>query len=264
MSFFLVILDLQASDPLTQFALIFSSLVHDVDHVGVSNHQLVKEKSPLAALYKNKSVAEQNSVDISWWLLMTPSFSDLRGAIYSDASEMRRFRQLLVNTVVATDILDRDMKIHRDRGWNKAFDGKKSASPFDSIRDLRATLAVEHIMQAADAAHTMQSFRTYLKWSEKIFEEMYQAFHCGRAERDPAKSWYVGELAFFDRFVVPLASRLQQTGVLGLSGDEFLKAAMENRRLWNEHGKLIVRDMVENFSRRVVAAQDDTVEFLSA
>ena len=222
----------------------------------------MKEKSPLAALYKNKSIAEQNSVDISWWLLMTPTFAELRGAIYSDASEMRRFRQLLVNTVVATDILDRDMKIHRDRGWNKAFDDKKSTSPHESIRDLRATLAVEHIMQAADAAHTMQNFRTYLKWSEKVFEEMYQAFHAGRAEKDPAKGWYVGELAFFDKFVVPLASRIERSGVLGLSGDEFLKAAKENRRLWAEHGKLIVRDLVDNFGRKVCAGQDDTISFV--
>ena len=52
------------SDPLTRFAVVFSALIHDLDHVGVPNTQLVKENSPVAALYSNKSVAEQNSVDI--------------------------------------------------------------------------------------------------------------------------------------------------------------------------------------------------------
>ena len=52
------------SDPLTCFAVVFSALIHDLDHVGVPNTQLVKENSPVAALYSNKSVAEQNSVDI--------------------------------------------------------------------------------------------------------------------------------------------------------------------------------------------------------
>jgi hypothetical protein len=31
------------SDPLTQFAVIFSALIHDVDHWGVSNNELIKE-----------------------------------------------------------------------------------------------------------------------------------------------------------------------------------------------------------------------------
>jgi hypothetical protein len=49
------------SDPLTQFALVFCALIHDVDHAGVSNFQLIAENSAIARLYKNKSVAEQVS-----------------------------------------------------------------------------------------------------------------------------------------------------------------------------------------------------------
>jgi class 3 adenylate cyclase len=56
------------SDPLIQFAVVFSALIHDVDHPGVPNAVLVKEGSPLAAHYHLKSVAEQNSVDVAWKL----------------------------------------------------------------------------------------------------------------------------------------------------------------------------------------------------
>jgi hypothetical protein len=52
------------SDPLTQFAVVFSALIHDVDHRGVSNFLLAQEDPTLAAAYKNKSIAEQNSVDL--------------------------------------------------------------------------------------------------------------------------------------------------------------------------------------------------------
>jgi Adenylate and Guanylate cyclase catalytic domain/3'5'-cyclic nucleotide phosphodiesterase len=52
------------SDPLTQFAVVFSALIHDVDHTGVANGQLIKEKAPVALLYEGKSVAEQNSIDL--------------------------------------------------------------------------------------------------------------------------------------------------------------------------------------------------------
>ena len=109
------------SDPLTQFAVVFSALIHDVDHSGVSNAQLVKEGADIAALYKNKSVAEQNSVDLAWRLLMEDTFSDLRAVIYSNEEERRRFRQLVVNVVLATDIVDKELKELRNKRWNTAF-----------------------------------------------------------------------------------------------------------------------------------------------
>jgi class 3 adenylate cyclase len=57
------------SDPLTHFACVFSAMIHDVDHPGVPNSTLVGEHTTMAKLYKNQSVAEQNSVDVGWNLL---------------------------------------------------------------------------------------------------------------------------------------------------------------------------------------------------
>jgi hypothetical protein len=55
-------------------------------------------------------VAEQNSVDVAWALLMDDSFSAIRRVIYSNDDELKRFRQLVVNSVMATDIMDKDLK----------------------------------------------------------------------------------------------------------------------------------------------------------
>ena len=54
------------SDPLTQFACVISALIHDVDHPGVPNTRLTVENPTLSKFYKDKSVAEQNSVDLSF------------------------------------------------------------------------------------------------------------------------------------------------------------------------------------------------------
>jgi 3'5'-cyclic nucleotide phosphodiesterase len=35
-----------SSDPLLQFAIVFASLIHDVDHTGLTNAQLVQQKAP--------------------------------------------------------------------------------------------------------------------------------------------------------------------------------------------------------------------------
>jgi hypothetical protein len=64
--------------PLTQFTLGFSALIHDLDHPGVPNSQLVKQEgADIADLYRNQSVAEQNSVDLAWELLMEPTYVNL-------------------------------------------------------------------------------------------------------------------------------------------------------------------------------------------
>jgi hypothetical protein len=39
------------SDSLTQFSVVLSALIHDVDHSGVSNAEIISENSMLANLY---------------------------------------------------------------------------------------------------------------------------------------------------------------------------------------------------------------------
>lgn len=82
------------SDPLTQFSVVFAAMIHDVDHSGLPNAILVRDKTDLAEYYNNKSVAEQNSVDLTWALLMDNSYKDLCACIFTNEDELYRFRQV--------------------------------------------------------------------------------------------------------------------------------------------------------------------------
>ena len=234
------------SDPLTQFAVMFSALVHDVDHPGVSNQQLTEEKTRVAIVYDGKSVSEQHSVDLAWHLLMEPNYSNLRDAIFVNEIELKRFRQLVVNSVMATDIFDKDLKMIRDSRWDKAFDEevKRQEGSTRIFSNRRATIVIEHIIQASDIAHCMQHWKVYQKWNKRLFTEMYVAYQAGRATKNPADFWYGGELWFFDNYIVPLATRLKDCGVFGVSCDEFLDCALDNRHEWERTGKEIVAKMV--------------------
>jgi class 3 adenylate cyclase len=232
------------SDPLTQFACVFSALIHDIDHSGVSNTQLIKEGSKIATFYKNKSVAEQNSVDLAWDLLMDSTFEDLRNLIYSTQDEKDRFRQLVVNSVMATDIMDKDLKQLRNARWEKAFSLDHVEENSRENTNRKATIVIEHLIQASDVAHTMQHWHIYRKWNEKLFVEMYNAFENGRADKNPADFWYKGELGFFDFYIIPLAKKLKDCGVFGVSSDEYLNYAMRNRQEWEDRGQQVVREMM--------------------
>jgi hypothetical protein len=238
------------SDPLTQFSVILAALIHDVDHAGVSNAQLIKEGAKIADVFKNKSVAEQNSIVLAWDRLMESRFAALRGCIYADPDELKRFRQLMVNTVMATDIFDKELSALRKNRWDIAFkkiEVEQESTPEDEI-NRKATIVIEHLIQASDVAHTMQHWHIYQKWNERLFAEMMSAYSHGRLGFNPAEGWYKGEIGFFDNYIIPLAKKLKECGVFGVSSDEYLNYAMENRREWESKGEEAVKKMIEKYA----------------
>ena len=200
------------SDPITVLAILFSAFIHDADHRGVSNVQMQKEEPDMATLYKNQSIAEQHSLDLAWGVLMEDRYQELRSALFVSREEMLRFRQVTVQVVLATDIFDKDLNGRRKARWDRAFSADEGAN-----KDLRTTIVIEHIIQASDVSHTMQHWHVYRKWNRNLFLEMNSAYRSGRMGSDPASFWYKGELSFFDNYVIPLAKKLKDCGVFGVS-----------------------------------------------
>ena len=202
-------------------------------------------------MYNHKSIAEQNSFDIAWDVLMQDCFEDLRRVIYADKEEFLRFRQILVNAVMATDIMDKDLNAARKARWSVAFDESADKLSYKERNDRKATIVIEHLIQASDVAHTMQHWHIYRKWNARLFEEMYKAYKDGRSKTDPSETWYKGEIGFFDFYIIPLAMKLKNCGVFGVSSDEYLNYAQLNRREWEARGSEIVAEMVEAMKDKV-------------
>lgn len=171
---------------------------------------------------------------------------------------------------MATDIVDKDLKALRNARWDKAFEIDRRIEQFPSgircdndneqfvheaeARDQinrKATIIIEHLIQASDVSHTMQHWHIYRKWNERFFVECYVAYLTGHAKKDPAEYWYQGEIGFFDFYIIPLAKKLKECGVFGKSSSEYLDYAMRNRNEWEARGQEVVIQMVDsmqNFS----------------
>eukprot|EP00934_Nitzschia_sp_Nitz4_P006921 Nitzschia sp. Nitz4//scaffold47_size129522//97083//100216//NITZ4_003565-RA/size129522-processed-gene-0.173-mRNA-1//-1//CDS//3329552842//6911//frame0 len=241
------------SDPLTQFALIFSALVGYVDHTGVPNASIAKEEPELAARYQGRSIVEQRSVEKAWKKLMEPSFVELRRCIYADATELERFRQVVVNSVLSIDVADDELQQMRRARWEQTFQQEMTTTP--TIRDVnrKATIVLEHLMQASDVFHTMQPWIVYEKWSGKDFQEKYNAFCHGRSDDDPRGTWYSNEMEMFDNYIIPLAMQLKDCDAFVVSSDEYLIYALKNRQ------KLAAKkDLVDTFLAKIEAASGGT------
>jgi hypothetical protein len=84
---------------------------------------------------------------------------------------------------MATDIVDKELKTLRNSRWDRAFN--ESVTQVDPLEDKnrKATIVIEHLIQASDVAHTMQHWHIYRKWNERFFVECYEGYLNGRAEK---------------------------------------------------------------------------------
>jgi hypothetical protein len=98
---------------------------------------------------------------------------------------------------MATDIMDKDLNALRNDRWDKAFNSADDEElKLDSV-NRKATIVIEHIIQASDVSHTMQHWHIYREWNMRLFSELHKAYCEGRAEVNPADNWYKNEMGFF-------------------------------------------------------------------
>ena len=306
-----------SSCPMTHLALVFSALVHDVEHQGVSNKQLVDENHSLAGKYDGKSVAENNSLDVAKDLLSQDCYSNLRKSMFGDpdsvpleASQILEkdealFYSVILGTIQATDISSKDRLDRNKAKWIEAFNDTNSSSHFRELTCycesllrvqnrrstvpprsslfpartkrlsmtcaseipmcsaclmysdecfiqldfLRASSVLEQMIQAADVAHSMQSWPIFMKWNTKLYDELWAAKLAGRGP-DVSANWFKGQIGFFDFYIIPLAKRLLQCGVFGEMSDLFLENLKKNRVRWLREGEDRCKEMHERVIRQ--------------
>lgn len=133
-------------DHIIPLAVCFAALVHDIEHQGVSNAQLIHEGFPLAKELKNSSVAESNSLILALDLLREERYRNLRECMFgrvdiasqsTDTSkgatlfrrcrnfvacnDERRFRQAVVSSIFSTDIFSTDRQRICKHKWMRGF-----------------------------------------------------------------------------------------------------------------------------------------------
>ena len=86
---------------------------------------------------------------------MEPTYRELRNCLCATHSERVRFRQLIVNSVMATDIADKELNALRRQRWDKAFNASKDNKSPQGAGDenlvdatnRKATIVIEHLLQ---------------------------------------------------------------------------------------------------------------------
>jgi hypothetical protein len=108
----------------------------------------------------------------------------------------------------------------------------------------------------------MQHWHTYQKFNSRLFEERYIAYLKGVAgDNPPWVGWYKGEIWFFDNYIIPLAQKLNDCGVFGVSYYEYLSYAQDNRAQWERKGQSIVDTLRAKMEKKYESVE---IEFVDA
>jgi hypothetical protein len=86
------------------------------------------------------------------------------------------------------------------------------------------------------------------------------AYRQGRMGKDPSDFWYQGEISFFENYIIPLAKKLKECGVFGVSSDEYLTYAENNFEEWKERGNELLKEMVHEVDKMVIPIFESSTE----
>eukprot|EP00835_Amoeboradix_gromovi_P003845 NODE_271_length_12205_cov_0.703205.p1 type:complete len:719 gc:universal NODE_271_length_12205_cov_0.703205:5718-7874(+) len=143
-------------------ACIFAAAVHDLDHPGRTNMFLINTQDQRALLYNDKAVLENHHVSTAFRLLKQ---EDSNFLINFTKQEMKQFRELVVEMVLATDMVQHMQLL---TFFKNRINSEKELDP--EVRE--DVLLLSRIMiKIADISNATKQFNIYEKWYKLVLEE---------------------------------------------------------------------------------------------
>mmetsp|Transcript_8193 Transcript_8193/g.9088 ORF Transcript_8193/g.9088 Transcript_8193/m.9088 type:complete len:630 (-) Transcript_8193:52-1941(-) len=214
--------------PLDVFAVLLSSLVHDIDHPGESNVFHVNSRSQLALRYNDNSVLENYHASAAFEMM-----SEYNILSNLSQKDYRYIRAMIIEAILATDL-----KFHMEllTKFKETFlNGEPNVEAL--TRDHRALL-IKIILKSADLSNPSKPFPIARYWANMIQEEFflqgdkekklgldYSPF-CDRATSDLFKM----QVNFIDFIVHPLFESVYKFLPKFLA----YRQLVENKARWNQ------------------------------
>ena len=109
----------------------------------------------------------------------------------------------------------------------------------DQPDELKAAVVMDTLMTAADIAQNLQSWDHMVKWSNRLYLELRRAHVAGRGP-DVSSNWFKNQIGFLEMYVLPLANKLNESGVFGsIVGPSFARLVEANRDRWLLDGEKV-------------------------
>jgi hypothetical protein len=259
------------------FCLLFSALIHDLDHRGITNSQMIKEDyHGLFTKYPDGSLAEHNSVDVAFAFLNESKYEELRKSIatlnlgpsssatslvYSThQNDLSSFTSLVTTLVLSTDIMNPERTASCRTKWNEAFHPQNmiEVQPSENTSK-KDEVILEHLLQLADIGHCTQRWETMILWNKRLLAELIIASKQGKGV-DPSGGWFDGQMTFCSSYVIPLTERIRLGGIFSSTMSKiFLEGALRNKSRWMNES-MVLLDQIKEVSKSNTHSSIDNIK----
>ena len=237
-------------------AMLYSAIIHDYGHEGVTNMQLVKEGHPLSVKYDNISVAENFSIEAGLALLEKEEFNFLGDFT---VKEFFKFKFLVKTIVLATDIGNRDrvQKIYADTKAAVEAHNNKATEEKDELRidinvEANRITMLSLIMKMSDVGGTFQHSNTSKYWIHNFYQENVIAGNHGRGPSIEADKFLEDQQKFFKFYIQHLLAVVESSGlfpvVLTDSMDTNVTSLMKQ---WGNECESMLKDWAKHAEAKV-------------
>ncbi|GAX18681.1 cAMP-specific phosphodiesterase 4 [Fistulifera solaris] len=118
--------------------------------------------------------------------------------------------------------------------------------------ELKISVLLELFLTAADVSHNLQGWEQMVKWSNCLYLELQRALLMGRGT-DPKPNWFQNQIGFLEFYLLPLANKLDETGVFGgFVGKQFATTVLANRDRWVKKGQKVTDQIIEEGKKMVI------------
>lgn len=223
-----------------RLALLFSALIHDLDHLGVSNNALSASSHPYALLYNDKSVAEMRSLTLAFELLQTFKESFYFKLLPCDKAS---FRKMVIDIVLSTDVADKTEERHFLSDLDSELLANENALDEKNGRHRAQALVI--FMKAADVGGSLQYLHTSQFWCAQYYREVSKAAIAAGNDPIAVDDFLMHQLQFYSGPVQISAKYLQKIQILP---EEFTTSVITNlevnAQFWgSELGRTLLKNL---------------------
>mmetsp|Transcript_10119 Transcript_10119/g.11752 ORF Transcript_10119/g.11752 Transcript_10119/m.11752 type:complete len:1124 (+) Transcript_10119:340-3711(+) len=238
------------------FALVFVSLVHDIEHTGKPNKVLGDIQHKFYKKYK-ASCQEKNSIDTALTLLNQRKYRNLLEAIYY-VMDKESFEKVLkwailstdiVNPVIIQETISRYNQVYKSNdSYQKVYDSDSGVTQLSDKLESDPTqrVAIEHAIQITDVAHITQSWENFVKWNFRLYKECMDNYE-NRLLPDPSVTWSVNQTSFLENYGLSLASRVHRIFGDGIADLNLIDNVTANLRRWEKEGDRITSLFISGY-----------------
>ena len=148
------------------WVLCVSAMMHDYQHMGVTNAFLANTKDPIALMFSDDSILERYHLYTFFTVLESGSDVDIFQGFGSD--ERAYFRFTIIQLVLSTDLAFSG-EIHAT--YSDALESYEQTGSVDTS-DIRLVL-MQMVLKCADVSHAAKPLKLHYEWSRRVTSEFF-------------------------------------------------------------------------------------------